>query len=104
MEKIKIYTQEEMLERTLGKVGSPLRDEYETAKEDFLIGLAIRQAREAQHLTQTQLGEKIGVQKSRICSIEKGVNLRLSTLRRIFKALGMSVKLDIAKMDTIPIC
>lgn len=63
-----------------------------------------KEIKRAQHLTQTQLGEKIGVQKSRICSIEKGVNLRLSTLRRIFKALGMSVKLDIAEMDTIPIC
>lgn len=104
MNKLKIYSQEEVLDQTLGKKGSPLRDKYESAKEDFLIGLAIRQAREAQNLTQQQLGEKIGVQKARICSIEKGTNLTISTIRRVFQALGIEAKLDIGDMQPIPIC
>lgn len=104
MEKMKIYSQEEVLDITIGKKGSPNREEFDSKIQDFLVGLAIRQAREAQHLTQEQLGEKIGVQKARISSIEKGANLRLSTLRRIFSALGMEVKLDIANMQPIPIC
>lgn len=104
MEQMKTYTQEEMLDRTLGPKGTPERDEYEAQVNDYLIGLAIRQAREAQKLTQEQLGERIGVQRARICSIEKGANLRLSTLRRIFSALGMEVKLDIATMQPITLC
>lgn len=104
MEQMKTYTQEEMLDRTLGPKGTPERDEYEAQVNDYLIGLAIRQAREAQKLTQKQLGERIGVQRARICSIEKGANLRLSTLRRIFSALGMEVKLDIATMQPITLC
>ena len=104
MEKMKIYSQEEVLDITIGKKGSPNREEFDSKVQDFLVGLAIRQAREAQHLTQEQLGEKIGVKKARISSIEKGANLRLSTLRRIFTALGMEVKLDIANMQPIPIC
>ena len=36
--------------------------------------------------------------------IEKGVNLRLSTLRRIFNALDMEVKLDIENMQSIVLC
>lgn len=104
MSKMKIYSQEEMLDITLGKKGSHARDEFDAKVDDYLVGLAIRRAREAQNLTQEQLGERIGVQRARICSIERGVNLRLSTLRRIFSALGMEVKLDIATMQPIPIC
>lgn len=101
---MKIYTQEEMLERTLGKRGTAAREEYEAQVEDYLVGLAIRQAREAQNLTQEELGQRIGVQRARISSIEKGANLRLSTLRRIFKALNLEVKLDISDMPPIAIC
>lgn len=101
---MKIYTQDEMLNLTLGPKGTPERDEYEARGDDYLVGLAIRQAREAQNLTQEQLGERIGVQRARICSIERGANLRLSTIRRIFSALGLEVKLDIANMPSIPLC
>lgn len=98
------YSHEEMLDRALGKKGTPVRDEFDAKVEDYFVGLAIREAREAQHLTQAQLGERIGVKRARICSIEKGVNLRLSTLRRIFSALGMTVKLDISNAEPIPLC
>lgn len=101
---MKIYTQDEMLDMTVGPKGTPRRDAYDAKVEDYLIGLAIRQARESQNLTQEELGERIGVQKARISSIERGTNLTLSTMRRIFKALGLEVKLDIANMRPITIC
>lgn len=101
---MKTYSQEEVLERTLGSKGTPQRDEYDARIDDYLVGLAIRRAREAQNLTQEQLGERIGVQRARICSIERGANLRLSTIRRIFSALGLKVKLDIDDMKPIPLC
>ena len=101
---MKTYGQEEVLERTLGPKGTPQRDEYDARIDDYLVGLAIRRAREAQNLTQEQLGERIGVQRARICSIERGANLRLSTIRRIFSALGLKVKLDIDDMKPIPLC
>ena len=104
MEKMKVYSQEEMLDRTLGPKGTPERDEYDAKVKDYLVGLAIRRAREAQNLTQEQLGERIGVQRARISSIEKGTNLRLSTLRRIFTALGIEVNLSIGDMQPIPLC
>ena len=104
MEKMKIYTHDEMLDRVIGLKGTSSRNEYDEEMEDFLIGLAIKRAREAKKLTQAQLGEKIGVQRARICSIEKGANLRLSTLRKIFKALGLEVDLDIKNMAVVPIC
>lgn len=104
MKDMKIYSQDEVLDITLGKPGAPERDEYDAQVNDYLVGLAIRRAREAQNLTQEELGERVGVQRARISSIEKGANLRLSTIRRIFKALGVEVKLDIAEMQPIPLC
>lgn len=104
MEKMKIYSQAEMLDRTLGSKGTPERDEYEAKVDDYMVGLAIRRARESKNLTQEQLGERIGVQRARICSIERGANLRLSTIRRIFSALGMEVKLDIVNLQSVPLC
>lgn len=104
MEDMKVYSQAEVLDSTLGVKGTPQRDEYEAQVNDYLVGLAIRRAREARNMTQEELGERIGVQRSRICSIEKGTNLRLSTLRRIFHALGIEVKLDIGEMQPIPLC
>lgn len=41
-----------MLDRTLGMKGTPERDEYDAKVDDYLIGLAIRRAREARNLTQ----------------------------------------------------
>ena len=101
---IKVYTQDEALDMTLGTRGTPTREEDESEVNNYLVGLAIRQAREAQNLTQEQLGERIGVQRARISSIEKGANLRLSTVARIFSALGKEVKLDISNMNPIPLC
>ncbi len=101
---MKVYSQDEMIDLALGAKGTPERDEFDANVDDYLVGLAIRKARESQNLTQEQLGERIGVQRARICSIERGANLRLSTLRRIFSALGMEVKLDIVNLQSIPIC
>lgn len=104
MNTMKVYSQDEMLNLAIGAKGTPERDEFDANVDDYLVGLAIRKARESRNLTQEQLGERIGVQRARICSIERGANLRLSTLRRIFSALGMEVKLDIVNLQSIPLC
>ena len=63
MEKLKVYTHEEMLDRVIGEKGTPAREKYETDINNFLIGEAIKQAREAKNLTQEQLGELMGVKR-----------------------------------------
>lgn len=104
MQPLELYSQEEALDLTLGKKGEAQRDAFDAEVEDYLIGLAIKNARQSQNLTQEELGQRIGVQRSRICSIEKGVNLRLSTLRRVFTALGLNLRLDISGMPSISLC
>ena len=66
MEEMKLYTHEEMLDRVIGTKGTPAREKYEIDINNFLIGEAIKRAREAKNLTQEQLGELIGVKREQI--------------------------------------
>ena len=98
MEKIKLYTMNELLDRDLGPIGTPERDEFERKLADELhayrVGEAIKKAREAQKLTQAELGERMGVQRSQVCRIESGKSITLASMMRAFRALGVQVALD----------
>ena len=95
---MKLTTLEELKDQDLGPIGTPKRDEYERRLADELhayrVGEAIKQAREAQKLTQAELGEKMGVQKAQVCRIESGKSITLSSMMRAFRALGVQVALD----------
>lgn len=55
------------------------------------IGKKIREARLSRGLTQEELGNLVGVQKSAIAKYENGrvVNIKRSTLHKLGKALGL---------------
>lgn len=58
------------------------------------IAVAIRTARKARALTQKELGTRVGLPQSHISKIEKGaVDLQLSSLAEIARALDLEVKL-----------
>ena len=88
----------ELLDRDLGPIGTPERDEFEQELADELhayrVGEAIKKAREAQKLTQAELGERMGVQRSQVCRIESGKSITLASMMRAFRALGVQVALD----------
>lgn len=88
------YTLEEMLDRDLGVTGTPSRDEFDKRLSEDIendrIGEAIRRARIEHNLTQSQLGERMGVKKAQVSKIERGDNPRFSTVMRAFRALGMN--------------
>lgn len=95
MAQMKLTTLEELNDKIWGPIGTPERDEMEIQlKQDlnaYLIGEAIKNARQAQNLTQEQLGERVGVQKSQISKLEKGKSvITLPTISKIFRALGVS--------------
>ena len=98
METMKFYTEEEILDKHIGKKGTPKRDQFEADLNSFLIGEAIKQARQSKNLTQEELGNLIGVQRAQISRIENGKNLTFSTIARVFKAMGISAKLEIGSM------
>lgn len=58
---MKLYTHDEMMDSFIGKKGTPRRDKLDADLETFLMGEAIKKAREERHLTQEQLGNLIGV-------------------------------------------
>lgn len=95
MNKKKFYTQDEAKDVLIGKVGTPQRDNYENNLEMFLIGDVIRRTRLEKELTQEDLGKLVGVQKAQISRIENGKNLTISTVIKVFKAMGVSAKLEI---------
>ena len=95
---MKLHTLEEIEDKYLGPIGTPKRDEYERKLADELhayrVGEAIKKAREAQKLTQAELGERMGVQRSQVCRIESGKSISLASMMRAFRALGVQVALD----------
>lgn len=94
MGQMKLYTHEEMLDKVLGKKGEPLRDKYEADINSYLMGEAIRKARQSKNLSQEQLGKMMGVTRSQVCRIEKGKNLSFGTISRVFRAMGISASFD----------
>lgn len=102
----KFYTEEEMLDELIGKVGTPKRDEFEAKVkkevDDYYIGEAIKQARKKQGMTQDELGERMGVKKSFVSKIESGKGIAYSTIMRAFKALGAeTATLDLGKLGRV---
>ena len=93
MEK-KYYTLEECLDERFGVIGTPERDKFDAevaeAVHAYKIGEAIKKARLMQNLTQEELGERIGVKKSRISKMEKGHTITIPAMSRVFQALGVT--------------
>ena len=102
---MKVYTLEEMEDKHIGKLGTPERDRYEQELSEELhayhLGEAIREARLSRNMTQEQLGEKVGVQKSQISRLEKGRNVSLSSMVRLFKAMNIPLSLEIGGIGKV---
>lgn len=95
MAKMTFTPADKLIDDVWGKVGTPQRDAMEAQlKEElqaYFVGEAIKEARLKQHLTQEELGERLGVKKSQISKLESGKSsITLSTMSRVFKALGIA--------------
>ncbi len=88
-------TEEDIINKHIGVKGTERRRKFDENIELFLIGETIRQTRQEKMLTQGELGELLGVHKAQISRMENGQNLTISSVARIFKALGVKVNLEI---------
>lgn len=69
---------------------------YNDGLENFKIGMLLRQEREKSGMTQDDLAQKIKTTKSAISRIENhSEDIKLSTLIKVARALGKSVKIKI---------
>lgn len=102
---MKLYTLDEMMDRDIGRVGTPKRDAFEqklaAELHAYHVGEAIKQAREANNLTQEQLGERLGVHRAQVCRLESGKSITIASMMRAFKALGVQVSLDMKGIGSV---
>ncbi|MBS1740818.1 MAG: helix-turn-helix transcriptional regulator [Bacteroidetes bacterium] len=92
-----ITTLDEILDNKYGKRGAEKREEWEQEFETFRLGVLLEQARLKLGMTQEQLAEKCGTNKSYISRIENNASdIRLSTLMKIIQTgLGGHLKLTL---------
>lgn len=93
---MKTATHEEMLNRFVGKPGTPDRIEFENELKVEILAHRFKELRQMKKLTQSQLAEKLGMEKGQISKIESGkFNLTLATINKIAAALGAKVNFDL---------
>lgn len=86
----------EFIDKEFGEKGTQKRDEFEAGYEAFKLGMLIQKARQERGLTQEQLAELAGTNKSYISKIEKDLkDIRFSTLRCIIKD-GLGGQLEVS--------
>ena len=97
---MKTYTLDEVKDRYLGKKGTAERDAYENELRLDLIGEAIKQARKKRELTQTQLGELIGVKKAQISKIENNLtDAKFETILKVFRVLDAKINFNVELLN-----
>ena len=94
--KMKMMTLDELKDRDIGKIGTPERDKYEFDLKMEVLGNMIKSVRQERHLTQEQLGQLVGVQKSQISKLERNTkNVTIETILKVFNALKANVKFSV---------
>jgi HTH-type transcriptional regulator / antitoxin HipB len=98
--KMKMMTLDQLKDKHIGKVGTPERDVYEFELKVDILGEMIKSVRKERHLTQEQLGELVGVNKSQISKLERNTkNVTIETLLKVFRALKTNIKFTIENME-----
>jgi len=97
MKKNNIKTLDQFINEEIGKKGTKKREKFEAGYEAFKLGVMIRQARQEKGITQEQLAELAGTNKSYISKLEKDLkDIRFSTLQRIItEGLGGHLEISI---------
>ena len=92
-----ITSLDEIINSKYGKRGVPKREKWEQEFESFRLGVLLEEARVKLGMTQEELAEKCGTNKSYISRIENNSSdIRLSTLMKIIQqGLGGHLKLTL---------
>ena len=90
----KITDYSAILEKRYGAHGTPERAKFDEEAYAFYTSQILLQTRREARLTQVELAKRMGVDKSYISRIEKGITTpSVATFYRIASALGRSVEL-----------
>lgn len=96
MKKKNLTTLKDFIDKEVGTKGSKKREKFDAGYEAFKLGVLIQQARQEKGLTQEQVADLSGTNKSYISKLEKDLkDVRFSTLQRIISE-GLGGKLEIS--------
>ena len=75
-----------------------VKQEYDRLEPEYQVVRAIVAARQEQHLTQQELADKTGIDRSDISKLENGsANPSLRTLKRLADGLGMHLEINFVR-------
>jgi ribosome-binding protein aMBF1 (putative translation factor) len=97
MNKKNLTSLSEFIDKNVGRKGTKKRERFDKEYEAFKLGVIIQQARQNKGLTQEQVAQLSGTNKSYISKLEKDLkDVRFSTLQRIIKdGLGGQLQISI---------
>lgn len=86
---------ETLLTSEYGEKGSKSREDFEAKAKAWYYAEILREKRKELKITQKELAERIGRERTYINRIEKGeTDIQLSTFLRIANALGIDISLN----------
>lgn len=87
---------ETILAKEVGEAGTAARADFDAKARAWYYGEVLRERRKALGITQKQLAEKVGRERTYINRIERGeTDLQLSSFIRLADALGIMLRLDV---------
>ncbi len=95
LEKIrKLRNYSDILDQKYGKEGTPEREQFETKALDFYASQLLLHNRKESKITQKELAEKSGIDKSYISRIETGlIQPTFSTFLKLINAMGKQIEI-----------
>ena len=86
---------DDVMDAKYGKVGTPEREQFRREAYAYYMGQILQDARKSEKITQQELANRVGVNKSYISKIEKGIiEPGIAIFSRIAAALGRTVELN----------
>ncbi|HEY8782716.1 MAG TPA: helix-turn-helix transcriptional regulator [Mucilaginibacter sp.] len=86
----------QLIDEEFGKKGTAKRDKFDKGYQNFKLGAMIHEARLEKGMTQEQLAEKCGTNKSYISKVENDIkDVRISTLQKIIE-VGLGGQLNLS--------
>lgn len=87
---------ETVLTKEVGNIGTPERAEFDAKARAWYYGEMLRERRRELGITQQELAESVGRERTYINRIEKGeTDLQLSSFLRLATALGITIRFEI---------
>ena len=87
-----VFSVDDMLDERFGKVGTPEREKFRKEAYAYCVGKIIHDARKREKVTQQQLAERLGTNKSYISRVENGtVEPGAGMFLRMIAALGLTL-------------